>query len=116
VLQREGRLLDFFSEDLSQYEDGQIGAAVRNIHENCKNALNKYLKPSAVIDKNEGDEVSVPKNFDVNSIKLTGNVVNEPPFHGVLRHRGWQVARLELPTLTSVQNPRIIAPAEVEIL
>jgi hypothetical protein len=116
VLQREGRLLDFFSENLNSYEDYQIGAAVRSIHENCNNALNKYLKPSAVIDKNEGDEVLVPKNFDVNSIKLTGNVVNDPPFQGVLRHKGWQVARLELPILTSGQNPRIIAPAEVEIL
>ena len=36
VLQREGRLLDFLQEDLSLYEDGQIGAAVRSIHENCK--------------------------------------------------------------------------------
>jgi hypothetical protein len=116
VMQREGRLLDFFSENLNSYEDDQIGVAVRNIHENCKNALNKYLKPSPVIDKNEGDEVLVPKNFDVSSIKLTGNVVQDPPFLGVLRHKGWQVARLELPTLTSGQNPRILAPAEVEIL
>jgi hypothetical protein len=116
VLQREGRLLDFFSENLNSYEDQQIGAAVRNIHDNCKNSLNKYLKPIPVIDKNEGDEVLVPNNFDVNSIKLTGNVVKKPPFQGVLRHKGWQVARLELPTLTSGRNPRIIAPAEVEIL
>jgi hypothetical protein len=116
VLQRDGRLLDFLSENLNNYEDHQIGAAVRNIHENCKNALNKYLNPIAVIDKNEGDEVVVSRNFDVNSIKLTGNVVNDPPFQGVLRHKGWQVTRLELPTLTPGQNPRIIAPAEVEIL
>ncbi|MCU0599989.1 MAG: DUF2760 domain-containing protein [Desulfobacterales bacterium] len=116
VLQRDGRLLDFLSENLNNYEDHQIGSAVRNIHENCKKALNKYLKPSAVIDKNEGEEVIVPRNFDISSIKLTGKVVNEPPFQGVLRHKGWQVARLELPTLTPGQNPRIIAPAEVEIL
>jgi hypothetical protein len=116
VLQREGRLLDFFFEDLTQYGDSQIGAAVRNIHENCKKALNKYLKPIAIIDKNEGDSFTVPKDFDVNTIKLTGNVINEPPFQGVLRHKGWQVSKLELPTLTSGQNPRIIAPAEVEIV
>ena len=28
--------MDFLQEDLSLYEDGQIGAAVRSIHENCK--------------------------------------------------------------------------------
>jgi hypothetical protein len=42
VLQREGRLLDFFAEDLSRYEDDQIGAAVRSIQEDCKKAIKKY--------------------------------------------------------------------------
>jgi hypothetical protein len=32
ILQREGRLMDFLQEDLSLYDDAQIGAAVRNIH------------------------------------------------------------------------------------
>ena len=36
ALQREGRLVDFLQEDLSSYEDSQIGAAVRNIHTGCK--------------------------------------------------------------------------------
>ena len=35
ALQREGRLIDFLEEDLSAYEDAQIGAAVRNIHQGC---------------------------------------------------------------------------------
>ncbi len=116
VLQRDGRLLDFLAEDLNNYEDHQIGAAVRNIHENCKNIIYKYLKPSAVIDQKEGQEVDIPKNFDINSIKLTGNVGTQPPFHGILRHKGWQVNRLELPLLTPGQNPHILAPAEVEII
>jgi len=116
VLQREGRLIDFFNEDLSQYEDAQIGAAVRSIQENCKNSLKKYLKPKAVIDQNEGDSISVPPGFDPNAIKLTGNVIGEPPFQGVLRHKGWRASKFDLPTLSSVHDPGIIAPAEVEIL
>jgi len=116
VLQREGRLIDFFSEDLSMYEDAQIGAAVRSIQENCKNSLNKYLNPKAVIEQNEGDSVTVPSGFDPNSITLTGNVTGEPPFHGTLRHKGWRAARLELPTLSAVKDPSILAPAEVEIM
>ena len=116
VLQREGRLVDFFNEDLSQYEDAQIGAAVRSIQENCKNSLKKYLKPKAVIDQNEGDSISIPPGFDPNAIKLTGNVTGEPPFQGVLRHRGWRASRFDLPTLSTVQDLSIIAPAEVEIL
>ncbi len=116
VLQREGRLIDFFSEDLSLYEDAQIGAAVRSIQDNCKNSLKKYLNPKAVIDQNEGDPISVPADFDPNTIKLTGNVTGEPPFQGTLRHKGWRASRLELPTLAAVKDPGILAPAEVEIM
>lgn len=116
VLQREGRFMDFLAEDLGSYEDTQIGAAVRSIHENCKKAVDKYLAPKAVIDQGEGDEVTVDSGFDPSSIKLTGNVTGEPPFKGVLRHRGWQTEKVELPKLSSSQDSRIIAPAEVEIL
>lgn len=116
VLQREGRLVDFFTEDLTPFDDRQIGVAVRNIHENCSKTLQKYLKPKAVIEKQEGEEVLVPKNFDVDAIKLTGNVSGEPPFKGILRHRGWQAGKIELPVLNPGHNPRVIAPAEVEIL
>ena len=116
VFQREGRMVDFFTEDLTPYDDAQIGVAVRNIHENCAKTLQKYLKPKAVIEKQEGEEIRVPKNFDVDAIKLTGNVSGEPPFNGILRHRGWQAGRIEVPVLNPGHNPRIIAPAEVEIL
>ena len=116
LLQREGRLMDFFSEDLDAYEDEQIGAAVRNIHQNCKKAVLKNLAPTAVIDKDEGEEITVEPGFDPNSIKLTGNVAGDPPFRGILRHKGWRVQKVDLPTLSSVGDPGIVAPAEVEIL
>jgi hypothetical protein len=115
VLQREGRLMDFFSEDLSAYADAQIGAAVRSIHENCKRAMDKYLALDAVVKENEGDEITVEKDFDPNLLKLTGNVTGQPPFKGTVRHRGWKIRKIELPTLSGKQDPGIIAPAEVEI-
>ncbi|MGH9309979.1 MAG: DUF2760 domain-containing protein, partial [Vicinamibacterales bacterium] len=31
LLQRDGRLVDFLMEDLSAYDDGQVGAAVRDV-------------------------------------------------------------------------------------
>ena len=115
VLQREGRLLDFFAEELSVYDDEQIGAAVRSIQEDCWKSVNKYLSPVPVIDKEEGDVVEVDLGFDPNAIKLTGNVSGEPPFTGVLRHRGWKAAKNEVPKLSDVQDASIIAPAEVEV-
>ena len=115
VLQREGRLLDFLKEDLSSYEDGQIGAAVRSIHENCKKTMDRYLSPLPVMEKAEGDTVEIPAGFDQNAIKLVGNVVGEPPFTGVIRHRGWKLRSVSLPKLSDTGNPKIIAPAEIEI-
>ena len=115
LLQREGRLVDFLAENLKDYDDAQIGAAVRNIQENCQKALQKYLKIEAVIDKEEGEEISLEKGFDPSAIKLTGNVTGEPPFKGALQHRGWRVGRLDLPTLSGSPDPTIIAPAEVEV-
>ncbi len=115
VLQRDGRLVDFLEEDLAPYDDSQIGAAVRSIHENCRKTLKKYLAPKSVMDENEGEQVTVPANFDPGTIKLTGNVAGEPPFTGVLRHRGWRAAKIELPVLSGSTDTRIIAPAEVEI-
>lgn len=115
VLQREGRFMDFLSEDLDEYEDDQIGAAVRNIHESCKKTVNKYLTSKSVIDEEEGEKIVIPAGFDPNTIKLTGNVTGAPPFKGVVRHRGWKAARLDMPTLSGSRDPHIIAPAEVEI-
>ena len=115
VLQREGRLMDFLQEDLSLYEDGQIGAAVRSIHENCKKTVARYLSPEPVMKHAEGETVEIAAGFDRHAVKLVGNVVGQPPFSGILRHRGWQLRSISLPKLSEAENPNLIAPAEVEI-
>ncbi|NQU15607.1 MAG: DUF2760 domain-containing protein [Desulfobacteraceae bacterium] len=115
LLQREGRLVDFLREDLQAYDDAQIGVAVRSIHENCQKALDKYLAPEAVIDQDEGEEVTLDPGFDASAVKLTGNVAGAPPFKGILQHRGWRATAFDVPTLSGSQDPSIIAPAEVEV-
>ena len=115
VLQREGRLLDFFAEDLSLYEDDQIGAAVRSIQEDCKKAIKKYIDPKPVLEAEEGDMVTIKSGFDIDAIKLVGNVAGEPPFEGVLKHRGWKAGKKEVPRLSDIQDSGIMIPAEVEI-
>jgi hypothetical protein len=115
ILQRQGRLVDFLFEDLDAYEDAQIGAAVRGIHENCRKVVAKNLSLEAVIDSAEGEEVTIEKGFDPTAVKLTGNVTGEPPFKGILRHKGWRTDKIELPLLSDTQDAAVIAPAEVEI-
>ncbi len=115
VLQREGRLLDFFDEDLTLYKDEQIGAAVRSIQEDCKKTIDRYISPKPVLDKNEGDELVIEPGFDPDSIKLTGNVTGKPPFKGILKHRGWRAGKKEIPKLSDILDPSVIVPAEVEV-
>jgi hypothetical protein len=115
MMQREGRLMDFLAEDLDQYEDSQIGSAVRVIHANCLQLVREYLDPRPIMVQAEGDRVTVGVDFDPGAIKLTGKVVGKPPFSGILRHKGWQVGKVKLPTLSGRQNAEIIAPAEVEL-
>ncbi len=115
VLQRDGRLLDFFDEDLSLYEDEQIGAAVRSIQEDCQKAIKKYIDPKPVIEAEEGESVTIEPGFDIDAITLVGNVAGEPPFTGILKHRGWKAGKKDVPKLSDIQNSGIMTPAEIEI-
>ncbi len=116
ILQRKGRLIDFLQEDLSAYQDAQIGAAVRQIQQDSKEALAEYITLEPIYQEAEGSPITVAPGFDANAVRLTGNITGDPPFKGALRHRGWRVARVDLPKQTPAQQKeRIVAAAEVEV-
>jgi len=114
LLQEQGRLVDFLEEDLAPYQDDQIGGAVRAIHEGCRKALHAQFALEPVLRGAEGEDVTVDAGFDAAAVRLTGNVAGAPPFRGVLRHGGWRVTSATLPERQGI-DPRVIAPAEVEI-
>jgi hypothetical protein len=114
ALQEEGRLVDFFTEDITPYSDEQIGAATRGIHASCRKALHSTVTVEPVMVGEEGTTVTVPAGFDPAAIRLVGDVTGTPPFTGVLRHAGWRATAVNLPR-RSGQDPKVIAPAEVEI-
>jgi hypothetical protein len=114
TLQEEGRLVDFFTEDITPYSDEQIGAATRGIHASCRKALHSTITVEPVMPGEEGATVTVPAGFDPAAIRLVGEVTGTPPFTGVLRHAGWRATSVNLPR-RSGQDPQVIAPAEVEI-
>jgi hypothetical protein len=55
------------------------------------------------------------EGFDAAAIRITGNVVGQPPFTGSITHRGWRVSETRLPRLAGSHDLRIVAPAEVEL-
>ena len=114
ILQRDSRLIDFLMEDISAYEDGQIGAAVRELHDQCRDAVNRYVTLEPVIDGVEGAFTKAPSS-DPGVVKFVGNVPAKPPSGGMLRHKGWRAAKVDLPAPPARADLAIIAPAEIEI-
>jgi hypothetical protein len=115
VLQREGRLLDFLSEDIDSYSDGQIGAAVRDIHRGCRKALAEHVKVAPIRPEPDEAVVRIPAGHDASQVRLIGQVSGRPPFEGTLRHHGWRTTHFNLPDIPAGHDPTVIAPAEVEI-
>lgn len=114
ILQRDSRLLDFLMEDISAFEDDQIGAAVRSLHDQARDSLARYLSLQPVIDGVEG-AYTRPGVSDPAAVKFIGNVPANRPDGGTLRHKGWRAAKVDLPTVNPKQDASIIAPAEIEV-
>jgi hypothetical protein len=65
--------------------------------------------------EDEGASVTVAAGYAPQEIKLIGDVAGDPPFKGTLRHKGWRAKSFKLPEPTAGRDPKIIAPAEVEL-
>lgn len=115
VLQAEGRLLDFLSEDIDGYGDADVGAAVRDIHKGLRKALRDHFPVVPVRSEDEDARLTVPEGFDPAQIRLVGNVVGKPPFSGRLKHKGWKVTAVHLPRVATGDAAFVVTPAEVEL-
>ena len=115
ILQREGRLIDFLQEDVASFPDADVGAAARVVHAGCRKALQQAFELEPILKDAEGASVTVPAGFDAQRIRLTGNVAGQPPFKGALKHHGWAAKSVKLPSVSESLDPRVLAPAEVEL-
>jgi hypothetical protein len=115
LLQNSGRFIDFLKEDIASYNDAQVGAAVRKIHENCGKSLEDYITIRPILEEAEGSSITIPHGFDPTEVKVVGNVKGEAPFQAKLRHKGWKAHKLSLPQQLGEQKQEILAPAEVEV-
>ena len=113
LLQREGRFIDFIEQDVAGFGDADIGAAARLVHEGCRRALRAHASVVSVRSEAEGSAVVLQSASP--DVKLVGNVAGAAPYRGVLRHRGWRVEQLTLPTLLGAHDPQLVAAAELEL-
>ncbi len=116
ALQREGRLIDFLKEPIETYSDAQVGAAVRDIHRDCRGMLERQFALRPVLDQAEGSNVTIGANAKNGRIKLTGKISDNPQSSGTLVHHGWLVTKSEVPIWTGdPEAATIVTPAEVEV-
>lgn len=113
LLQREGRFVDFVEQEVTAFSDADVGAAARVVHEGCRRALHAHARIASVRGEAEGAALTLERAS--NDVKLVGNVAGSAPYRGVLRHRGWRVEELKLPTLIGAHDPKLVAPAELEL-
>lgn len=115
TLQREARLLDFLMEKLDDYDDAQIGAAARTVHDDCAAVIERMFDVQPLRAEAENAQMTVEKP-DVAHVQLVGNVCGEAPYRGRLTHHGWVATKCELPTWSGHTDAALVlAPAEVEI-
>ncbi|MDR1958793.1 MAG: DUF2760 domain-containing protein [Planctomycetaceae bacterium] len=115
ALQREARLIDFCQENLDSYEDVQVGAAARAVHDQCAAVLERFFHIVPLRKEPEQSIVEVTQ-FDAAVVQLTGNIQEKPPWRGQLTHHGWKAVKCELPAWNGTkESAMVLAPAEVEV-
>lgn len=115
LLQHSGRLIDFLKEDIAGFSDAQVGAAVRTIHDECAKSLEDLVTIRPIMQENEGAIIHVAPGYDPSSIKVVGNIKGDPPFSGILIHKGWKAHKRSLPKKVSIDSSDILCPAEIEV-
>lgn len=116
ALQREARFVDFIQEPLGDCDDAQIGVVARDVHRDCRAAVERWFSLQPTLTEREGTHIEIPVGFDAARYRLTGNVTGQPPYCGELVHHGWQATRCELPVWTGGKDSvMVVAPAEVEL-
>ena len=117
LLQEKGRLVDFLMEDVTPYDDKQVGAAARVVHQGCREVLNDSFRITPISQAEEGSRITVPAAYAADEYRLLGKISGDPPFTGTLLHKGWKTESVKLPRILKSDEERLpsIAPAQVEL-
>jgi hypothetical protein len=114
LLQRRARLVDFAQQDIVSFDDEDVGAAARVVHEGLGQALQELGAIEPAVHGEEGQPYEVQADYDPRCLKLSGESLPEPPCRGILRHAGWRMRLAQLPSPLPEHDPTVLAQAEVE--
>jgi Domain of unknown function (DUF2760) len=117
TFQERGRLVDFLMEDITTYNDAEVGAAARVVHAGCNAVLQEHFRIRPLREEPEGSSVTVAVGYAADEYRLIGKIGGAGPFSGTLVHRGWKTESVKLPRIVQVDAGRLptIAPAEIEM-
>jgi hypothetical protein len=117
TFQERGRLIDFLMDDITTYDDAQVGAAARVVHQGCKAALQEHFEIRPIREEGEGSSVTIAASYPADEYRLIGKISGPGPFSGTLVHHGWKTDSVKLPRIVRVDPDRLptIAPAEIEL-
>jgi len=117
IFQERGRLIDFLMDDITTYDDAQVGAAARVVQQGCKAALEEHFSIRPIREESEGSSVTIPVGYAADEYRLIGKISGPGGFSGTLIHHGWKTDSVNLPRLVRTDPDRLptIAPAEVEL-
>ncbi len=119
LLQEKGRFVDFAMGDITKFDDAQVGAAARVVHQGCARFIKEAFAIESVFEGEEGSAIDLPPDYRPEEYRLVGKVGGEAPFSGKVLHKGWKATDVRLPHLISAtpRDPKrlVIAPAEVEL-
>jgi len=115
VFQEKGRFIDFLMEDITPFNDAEVGLVARAVHQGCKAALNEHFHIEPISTQGEGASITVPAGYAADEFRLVGNLAGEAPFTGKVVHQGWRTTSVKLPRVLKAERLPPIAPAQVEI-
>jgi hypothetical protein len=115
LMQREARLIDFLMEDITEYSNEQVGAAIRDVHKKASGILKRCYDPIALVAQEGEVDLEVAYNAEVWDV--SGKIPQAGSFKAEVIHSGWMAQKLELPVWKgSLANRMLISPAQAEAL
>jgi len=77
-------------DDITTYDDAQVGTVARVVHQGCKAALREHFEIRRLREEGEGSSVTIATGYPADEYRLIGKISGPGPFSGNLVHHGWK--------------------------